>query len=119
MPGIKIKVWCLPQREESELKKITHDIIKTVQEFHELKVRGEDDLLILFPPDSMKYELGVEVLIEVLLTETWVPDRETRYRLAENLGATVKTHVPETRVVECIVDFLDPLRHGFWSSKAR
>lgn len=110
-----IKVWCLPKSNECKLQKILGDIVKAVESVSELGLRGENSMTVLMPPDSMKYGLGTEIIIEV--TGLFIkPERndEVRNRLAERLGKVIETHYPETKV-ECFVYPFDPTQ-GFWTN---
>ena len=63
-----VKVWCLPEEEEDTLRALQQNIVQGLTEVTELRVRTEEDIVILFPPDSMKYGLGTEIFIEAQFT---------------------------------------------------
>ena len=63
-----VKVWCLPQEDEDSLRALQQKMVQGLIEITELRVRTEEDVVILFPPDSMKYGLGSEIFIEVQFT---------------------------------------------------
>ena len=60
-----VKVWCLAEKEEAELKEIHKSIVSVLTGRKRIGVRNQRDLLVLFPPDLMSYGLGSEILIEV------------------------------------------------------
>jgi hypothetical protein len=109
-----VKVWCLPRQSETQLQKLYTAIVRAVVGVKELKLRSQNDVTVLFPPDMMKYGLGEEIVVEVngLLRK---PGRtvKTRQTLAERLGEAVKRLYPAAKV-ECFVPpFVDS---GFWTS---
>ena len=58
-----IKVWCLPNCVESAYEGLFQSIVKRLIITGEIKT--EDDLLVLFPPDLMRYGLGREIFVEI------------------------------------------------------
>lgn len=113
-----IKVWCLPKLSQKKLEYLFVEIVRVVKNFRELGVRGEKDMVVLFPTDAMKYGLGSEIIVEVtgLLVK---PERtdEVRQRLAQAIGIVIKGLFPKA-VVECFVYPFDPTQ-GFWKSPTR
>jgi len=111
-----IKVWCLPADfSEDQLRQLHQAIVQAVISVKELGLKGEEDMVTLFPKDMMAYGLGTEIVIEV--TELWKkPERtdEVRARLARDLGGTLKVVFPEARVM-CYITPFDHLQ-GFWVS---
>lgn len=108
-----IKIWCLPNQTEKRLKKLHDSIVKAVTKIKELGLKSEKDLVNLFVPDLMKYGLGTEIIIEVeLFTEKEISE-ETRNKLAEDVGKTVKELYPDTEKIFCFVK--RPTLDGFWT----
>ena len=110
-----ITVSCLPKCSQRMLKKTFDAIVQAVEGIPELGLHGEKSMTVLFPPDSMKYGLGTEIIIQV--TGLFVkPERteKVRNRLAECLGKTIKGLFPKA-MVECFVFPFDP-RQGFWAN---
>ena len=60
-----IKVWCLPAQNEVQLRELHQTIVTAVVSVSELKLKDENDMTCLFPPDQMQYGLGSEVIVEV------------------------------------------------------
>jgi hypothetical protein len=115
MPNIKM--WCLPQDlSEERLREIHKAVVKAVVDIKELGIRGEQDMITLFPPDMMKYGAGTEIIIEVgeLFDK---PERtpQVRQRLATSLGETVKAMFPDAKVVCKLDPPFDP-KQGYWVS---
>lgn len=115
-----IKVWCLPKMEEYQLRQVHCAIVGAVESVKELKLDGMKDVTCLFPPDSMAFGLGTEVVIEVTgLFKKPGRTREVRRRLAKLLGQAVADYVPKAKKVECLVyPPFNPAEDGFWSGKA-
>lgn len=112
-----IKLWCLPNDlDEERLRELHKAVVAAVVGVKELGLRGEQDMITLFPPDMMKYGLGTEIIIEVgeLFGK---PERteEVRGRLAQSLGETVKSLFPDAKVVCKLDPPFDP-KQGYWVS---
>jgi hypothetical protein len=108
-----VKVWCLPKLSQKKLEYLFVEIVRAVKKFPELNVKGERDMVVLFPTDAMKYGLGSEIIVEV--TGLFVKPELTdgvRQRLAQALGITIKGLFPKA-MVECFVYPFDPAQ-GFW-----
>ena len=109
-----IKVWCLPNSNESKLNQVFEDIVKAVESILELDLKGKDSMTVLFPPDMMKFGLGSVIIVEVTgLFEKPERTTEVRNRLAEYLGKTIIKHFPSS-MVECFVFPFD-VKQGFWT----
>lgn len=104
-----IKVWCLPaDQTEDELNKLHRALVGAAMRFPELGIRGEQDMLNLFPADLMKYGLGTEILIEVSgVPEESEDDWQVKRCLGNALADTVKKFYPEARVF-CTVAAFNP-----------
>lgn len=111
-----IKVWCLPEQTEEELRRLHQGIVSAVVGVSELGLEDENDMTVFFPPDMMKYGIGSEVVVEVsgLFSK---PERtpEVRNRLAEGVGRCVHALYPNAKV-ECFVTVFEPWQ-GFWTSE--
>ena len=71
-----IKVWCLPaDQNEEQLNTLHKKIVSAVIGIPELELKDENDMTCLFPPDSMKYGLGDEIIVEIEVFEK--PKRTT------------------------------------------
>lgn len=109
-----IRVWCLPQVEEEELRQLHQDIVKAVVGINELGLKDENDMTCLFPPDMMKYGLGSEIIIEILgLFEKPERTPEVISSLAFQVGAAVSRRFKEAKI-ECFVFPFNPAS-GFWT----
>ena len=111
-----IKVWCLPAQNEAQLRELHQTIVAAVISVSELKLKDENDMTCLFPPDQMQYGLGSEVIVEV--TGLFAKRNRTpqiKKRLAKRLGEAVKGLYPNAKV-ECFVSTFNPKPEGFWSS---
>ena len=99
-----VRISCLPQIPEEQLKKLYQDIVAAVVGIEELGLKNIDHAVTcLFPPDSMSYGLGDEVIIEVIgLFEKPERTEEVRQRLAVALKDTVDAMFPEA-FVECLI----------------
>lgn len=110
-----IKVWCLKDDQtEEELNTLHKKIVAAVIEIPEMELKDENDMTCLFPPDSMKYGLGNEIIVEIEVFNK--PKRTTKVlqKLAKNVGSAVKKLYP-TAKVECSIHRFKP-EEGFWSS---
>ena len=61
---VVIRVWCLPEQTEEELRKVHQAIVKAVEDVEEFGLKGEESMMVLFPADMMKYGLGSQILVE-------------------------------------------------------
>ena len=115
-----IKVWCLPKMSEEQLKMLHKNIVGAVVDLVDLDLKG-DDINCLFPPDSMSYGLGKEVIIEVTgLFEKPERTEEVRRNLAQALGFVVHAmflhmHM-KASLIECFVYPFNP-EQGFWTNR--
>ncbi len=100
---LTIKVWCLPPRSEQQYQDLFGSLVSRVTSIKPLKKAGyrdENNMLILFPPDGMRWGLGSEILIEVtgLRKEG---TRPVRSELAKKLGRLLKQEFPDAQNVRC------------------
>ena len=110
---IVIKVWCLPDQKEEKLRKLYKEIVDVVIGMAGLlpKITDQNDMVVLYPSDLMKYGLGEEIIVEI----TGVGDcGYARNRLARKIGITIHVLYPMSRI-ECFVNSFNPLM-GTWSS---
>ena len=108
-----IKVWCLPQESEEQLRLVHKSIVSAVVAVSELGLKDQNDMTVLFPTDMMKYGLGEEIIIEVSLFEKPERTDEVLNRLAVNVGMSLKRIYSKAKV-ECVVTTFNP-RRGFWT----
>ena len=102
-----IKVWCLPaDLSEERLRELHKAIVGAAVRVHELGLRGEDDMVTLFPKDMMSYGLGTEIVIEVTeLCETPESTDEVRKKFARHLVSIVKVMFPNAQVMSYITPY--------------
>jgi|SRR3989344_2217834 len=109
-----VKVYCLPKLKEDRLQKLHKAIVATaLVALDGFGIKSEADLLVLFPPDSMKYGLGSEILVEVDLPMH--PDvRHVHFdEIAAKFGKVVKKFFPKS-FVQCTPYRFDPANS--WTS---
>ena len=107
-----VKVWPLPKLSEAKLKVLALTIVEACKAFPNLKVQGEDDVLIQFPQDMMRYGAGTELVVEILFVSN-VPTTVDAFRdfdtPAVEIAFQIYKHVtglgftPKTRVVWSLV----------------
>ena len=104
-----IRVSCLPNMSEKELRVLFESIVlatEAVSDLHIKKGEGRNLFTVLFPPDSMRYGLGLDVVIEVIgLEELADITPATRRQLSSCLVSAVAQHCPAeiTRKIKCFV----------------
>lgn len=112
-----IKLWCLPDIGESRLNALHQELVRAVKNVPELGITSEKDMTCLFPSDMMKYGLGTEVIIEVTgLYEKPERTEEVCQRLARELVDAVRGQLPDTELIECLVNSFNPSQ-GFAVSR--
>lgn len=115
----QITVWCLPpDLGEEKLNALFKALVAAAVSVEELGLRGKEDMLILFPPDMMRFGAGTEIMVQV--SELWdKPERtpDIRNRLARVLGEVVKGMFPDAVVASRLDPPFRPAEHGFWTSK--
>lgn len=95
-----VKTWCLPHGLfEEQYRHLHEQIVSAVISVKGLGIKGERDMLNLFPKDLMSYGLGSEIFIEVLYQH---PNYDIKYRLAKALVEVVKSNFPKA-YVECFI----------------
>ena len=102
-----IKVWCLPaDLTEAQLKELFQEIVQAVVANPFLKIKSEEDLLVLFPKDMMSYGLGSEIYVEI--TEIWHNPIENSYAracLISDVGKVLEKKFPKAQIICYAVPF--------------
>lgn len=110
-----VKLYCLPETKEGDLRNLHRRILECMGTL-KIGVRNEDDLLVLFVPDMMKFGLGDEILVEIDLFDD--PrlniDEWKRQSVAHQVGLVVKRHFPSS-TVQCHV-YSFSTKNGLWNS---
>lgn len=99
-----VKVWCLPpDQSEDVLRRLHLTIVDEVFKIRELGINDENDMVVLFPSDLMKYGLGEEIVIEMtgLLEKPEITDQVCQ-NLAFNVGARISHWYQNSRVVSFV-----------------
>jgi len=110
-----VKMFCLPaDLSEERLKELHHNIVAIMMGLVE-GVRSEDDLLVLFIPDMMKYGLGKDILVEIVLPIGSSFSPLLPRSVSRNITNTLIDMFP-TANVNCLIGFSDA-SDGFWSLK--
>jgi hypothetical protein len=83
----------------------------------ELKLKDENDLLVFFPADQMRYGLGSEILVEYKdIADHWARSGKFLVLLAAGLGNVVKRHIPDA-FIQCEVTTSDGAYRHCWTSE--
>lgn len=61
---LMVKVWCLPRQTEEQIRVLHQALVEAVVKL-DIGIKGEDDMIFLFPQDMMEYGLGSEIEVEV------------------------------------------------------
>ena len=105
-PKLTIEVLCLSRLSQRKLNILFKNIVGVgvgIDELRQIGYRTEKDMLVLFPPDMMKYGLGSDILIRVTgLKEHENTEHKIRRLLAGELVEVVQKSVP-TAEVNCRV----------------
>lgn len=113
-----IKVWCLPKSSEKKLRQLHKAIVEAVCSIKVLGLRSQQDMTVLFPPDSMSFGLGSEIVIEI--TGLFVRHERTlevHQTLAFRVGKAVQKLFPKADNIECFVYPFNQNVNGFWGSR--
>ncbi len=96
-----IKVWCLPARlSQKKLLELHNELVMAATQVEGLGVRGEEDMVNLFPSDRMTYGLGSEIVVEVTgLFDFSKLDGRVAVSLTLYLGRAVKSLFPKAGVI--------------------
>ena len=94
-----IKVWCLPKQTESQLKKLFKSIVSVVGSVPKLGPKDQDEIVVLFPVDAMKFGLGTEIVVEA---SGFGKKSLPRKQLKKELKTTLKKKYPKA-AVQCQV----------------
>ncbi|MDO8565171.1 MAG: hypothetical protein Q7R67_00900 [bacterium] len=99
----------MPHQEEEQLRQLQQALVDSLVGVSTLGLKDEKDVTVLFPPDSMQYGLGTEIIVEITLYAK--PERTAAVldTVAGRLGATVFLQYPHARV-EVFVYPIDPRR---------
>lgn len=111
-----IKVWCLPaDQSEQNLRKLHQAIVASMVGIPELELKGENDMVCVFPPDLMKYGLGDEIIIEVTRVIIKHEERRSSFRVCDEIEVKLENCIrrlyPDAKVVECTVDLYRPRKN--------
>jgi len=116
---LKVKVWCLPNDSEIVLNSLYKSIVEALVSIPELSIKGEEDILCLFPPDLMKYGLGEEISIEINgLPFMFSKNEPVCERIAKCVGKSVSAIYPKARV-ECSVEEFNAYKKVWDSEKSK
>jgi hypothetical protein len=102
---LKIIVSLLaPTDNEKMLRELHQEIVAAAAGIAGLKINGEDDLLVLFPPDLMRHGIGKELFVEIGQFGA-VPrlDTDGQRHLCVAVGHAVKAKRPGAKV-RCAID---------------
>ena len=111
-----LKVYGLPNTlEEGDYVHLESDLVYAIANNNPHAGIEEEDVLILFPSDVRKPPVVPEMLIEYQDTARYYENRETRSRLAAQLGYAVKRHFPAASI-QCIVVSSDGKARHHWNS---
>lgn len=111
----KITVSLLPpELKEYELQTLDQNIVAVFVSIDAFGVKNEDDMIVLFPPDSMKKGLGSTIVVEIVD----IPNTQRAYRvnLAESVGKLLKDQFSQA-YIECVVRGGGRWYDECWSSK--
>jgi hypothetical protein len=116
-----VKAWCLPDLSEERLKELHQIIVGVFAALYPIvSVLSQDDLIVLFPPDSMEYGKGSEVLVEV--TQLELPKlkrgaKRLRNDLARQLVIAVSSFLKTDHAIQvhCHVSRVD-VHDGYYST---
>jgi len=112
-----LKVWCLPSMSEEALNALHKDLVAASVSVEKLNLKGEEDLIVLFPADQMQYGLGSVVLLEYSDPEAYWKRYGVFEQLASNLGNAAKRHLPNAKFIQCLAATLDSRTRGEWTSE--
>jgi hypothetical protein len=111
-----LRVWCLPVMPEDKLVQLHKDLVAAAVSIQGLNLKGEEDLITLFPADLMKHGLGSEIYVEYDHTEVYWKCHDKLPQLASKLGNVVKRHLP-TAFVQCEACSEDGRFRAHWTCK--
>lgn len=112
-----LKVFGLPTMREEELIALHKDLVAAAMSIKGLKFKGEDDLLIFFLADQMKYGLGSEILVEYKdSVDHWARSAKDLVLLATKLGYTIMKRASNAFIQSEVTTSDGTYRHR-WTSK--
>ena len=86
------KVWCLPKEPEEKLQALHRKIVQAVVTgVPNLHLKGEQDMIVLFPTDAMSYGLGSDILVEI-------SNATSLELLAEKVGELIEKEYPRAKI---------------------
>jgi len=111
-----IKIWQLPEMTQDDLKTLYEKIVASVVSVREIPAADKKDMIILFPADQMKHDLGRDIVIEVV---GGLFSNDNAKNLLGNISAVIEEYFPEA----CVAGMADALyKHGtparvYWNSE--
>jgi len=94
-----VKVWCLPEITEKELRNLFREIVTALCSIESLGIDNETDLIVLFPKDMMKYGLGTEIVVEMTDFFCHGLNYESVFQNAtDSIVALLKNLYPDTHI---------------------
>jgi len=113
-----IKVWCLPVQSEEDFRNLHNKLVNALVGMKKLNLKGEKDMIVLFPADLMKYGLGEVIIVEVFGfdKELLIVENDVSQQVAEELGLAVSALYPEADVMCSVYNNFDPM-FGYWTSE--
>lgn len=111
-----LKVWCLPSMPEEALNKLHADLVDAVITIKRFGVSGENDIIVLFPPDMMRHGLGAEILVEYESSHNYLDGGHKDLELlSAKLGHVLRKHFPDT-LIQCKATTRDANIQTYWMS---
>lgn len=94
-----VKVWWLPPKQtEGKLQLIFNSIVSAVTSVPEFNVKNQNDMLVIFPEDLMKYNLGEKILVEVTILGWGTFFSQSQDKLEKGIGKAITDLYPNATV---------------------
>lgn len=113
---LTVRVSCLPNMEEDELRLLHKSIVDSVRSIKELDIGDESEMLTLFSKDMMQFGLGTTILVEIIGLSRNPSHYERRDLLAENVGKVVSSKFATAQVI-CMVSSFTYEQGGYWKNR--
>lgn len=111
-----IKVWCLPEMNQTELKKLRQAILDAMCSVEGVNVKHKNKIKIVFPMDYLALDDDAE---EIIIEVTGLFEKRKRtYKvlnaLARAICESIHAHLPKSKS-KCFVYPFSREWNGFWS----
>jgi hypothetical protein len=110
-----IKVYLLPATwGEADYHRYFKELLRAACSVNSLRVRSENDFLVLFPKDAMAYGVGTEIVIEIDVPAHFMLDVDNEDEAVSAIFKVTQDLLPDAYIQCKLYKF--GVEHGYWAT---